>query len=250
MNKIHHIFKSITTFFKKFTLSTPVAILFGAVIVAGGLVAYGFIMQGGTAKVAATMFTGKVVDEADYIGGKINSKVVVVEYSDPECPYCISVYPTIQKIRTDYASKVAFVYRHFPLTSIHPHAFDESKAIQCAGIVGGAQKHFEYIDALFGFKVPKQSQTNSSPQLPATGKEDLAKNIGLDVASFTSCMNDPKTSDIINTSMTDGAAAGVQGTPSTFVLVKTRKGYEVVAMVDGARPEAYFKAAIDEALNK
>jgi predicted DsbA family dithiol-disulfide isomerase len=48
--------------------------------------------------------------------------------------------------------------------------------------------------------------------------------------------------------MADGVAAGVQGTPTSFVLVKTRKGYEQVALIDGARPYTYFKAALDQAL--
>lgn len=235
---------------KSFKLTTPVAIIIAAVIISGGLIGYGAITQGTNSNTKATMFTGKAIDKTDYIDGKVDSKVIVVEYSDPECPYCISVYPTLKQIRTKYTDKIAFVYRHFPLTDRHPHAFDESHAIICAGKVGGATKYFEYMDALFGYKVPKQSQSNPSPQLPLSGKENIAKEIGLDMLAFNSCMKKDNTEKDIKDLLSDSAAAGVQGTPSTFVLIKTRKGYEVVSVIDGAQSIGYFEAAIEEALNR
>jgi protein-disulfide isomerase len=149
----------------------------------------------------------------------------------------------MKQLRNEYKDKVNFVYRHYPLTQIHPHAFDESKAIVCAQSVGGNSKALEYIDAIYGYKSAKQDT-----KLPATGKEDFAKNIGLDITAFSACMNNQKTADDVTASMSDGGAAGVQGTPTSFVLIKTRKGYEQVALIDGARPYTYFKAAIDQAL--
>lgn len=235
---------------KGFTLTTPVAIIIASIIIAGGLMGYGAIVQGGTPDSKVAMFAGKGIDDTEYVDGNTDSKVVVIEYSDPECPYCISVYPTLKQLRAQYKDKVAFVYRHFPLTTIHPHALNESKAINCAGVVGGTQKYFEYVDALFEYKIPKQSQKNPSPQLPSSGKEDIAKSIGLDMQKFTECMDSKQAEKVVIDSMNDGVAAGVQGTPSTFVLVKTRKGYQVISMVDGARDQSYFSAAIEEALSK
>ena len=235
--------------FKNFILTTPVAILLGSVIIALGLVGYGLVSNNGTATVK-TIFAGPEINESDFIEGNIKSDVIVMEYSDPECPYCIQFHPTMKQIRTDYASKITFVYRHFPLTTIHPHAFIESKAIVCAGIVGGKDTFYSYIDGLYGYKVPKQDTNNFSPQLPVTGKEDIASGVGLDKAAFTACMNDVAADNIVNTSQEGGASAGVEGTPSTFVLLKTRKGYEVITMIDGARPYNYVKAAIDEALSR
>lgn len=229
---------------KKIKFTTPVAVIVGALIIGGSILGYGFIMRDGTSSAKVTMFGGKAIDHTTEMSeGNLKSKVLIVEYSDPECPYCITVYPTMKQLRSQYADKVAFVYRHFPLTQIHPHAFDESKAIECAKTLGGGKKALEYMDALYGYKASKQTT-----ELVATGKEDLAKNTGFDVTSFSACMSNPTSADEITNSINDGIAAGVQGTPSSFVLVKTRKGYEVVAMIDGARPLAYFKAAIDEAL--
>ncbi len=226
-----------------FTLSTPLAIIIAAIILGASHVGYGFVSGGtGGSQAVKTMFKGKAI-EGDFVEGKENAKVVIVEYSDAECPFCIQVSPTIKKLRTEYSGKVAFVYRHFPLTQIHKNAFDEARAISCAGVVGGKDKYYAYADALFDYKMSKQTAT-----LPKTGKEDLAKTVGLNEAEFSSCIKDNRTAQTVTDQANDGVTAGVQGTPSTFVLVKTRKGYEQVAMIDGARQYEFFKAAVEEAL--
>src|SRR3989338_1611239 len=111
MHKINHFFKTIIHHTKNFTLSTPSAILIGSVIIAGSIIAYGFIVQGGSSNTTDTMFAGREIDESDYIDGNAKSKVFVIEYSDPECPYCTAVHSTMKQIRTEYSDKIAFVYR-------------------------------------------------------------------------------------------------------------------------------------------
>lgn len=239
----HTIIKTIKNRFGSFTLTTPLAIIIASIILGGSHIIYGALADGGTGTTAATMFVGKPIDGGDYVEGNTKSKVLVVEYSDPECPFCVALYPTMKQLRNEYKDKVAFVYRHFPLTQIHPHSFDESKAIACAGTLGGGSKFYEYIDAIYGYK-----SANQTTQLPATGKTDLALNVGLDKVAFEKCLKDPATDNLINASINDGIQAGVQGTPSTFILLQTKKGNQVVTMVDGARPYDYVKAAIDQAL--
>jgi protein-disulfide isomerase len=228
---------------KGFTLTTPVAIIIASVIVAFGLMGYGIITQGKGNSTPLAVFKGKAVDAIDFVEGKTNSKVYVIEYSDPECPYCGQVSSTIRQLRADYKGKIAFVYRHFPLTQIHKNAFDESRAIACAGKLGGTEKFYAYIDELYTYETNKQST-----QLPATAKEDFARSVGLDMTAFGTCMKENQTAEIVTNSVNDGVTAGVQGTPSTFVLLKTKKGFEQISMVDGARPIDYFKTVIDEAL--
>jgi protein-disulfide isomerase len=230
--------------FTSFTLTTPLAIIIASLIIGGSHIIYGTI-AGGVATAPTALFTGKPIDNTDHIEGSEKSKVVVIEYSDPECPFCVTLYPVLKQVRNEYTDKIAFIYRHFPLTQIHPHAFDESKAIACAGTVGGGDKFYEYMDAVYGYK-----SANQTTQLPATGKTDLALGIGLDKTAFENCLADPATNNTIDASVNDGAQAGVQGTPSTFVLLKTKKGYETIAMIDGARPYEYVKAAIEEALSR
>ena len=229
--------------FGKFTLSTPVAIIIASLILGGSHIIYGALAQSGASASPTTLFTGKPIDGTDYVEGNTKSNVFIVEYSDPECPFCTALYPALKQLRNEYKDKTAFVYRHFPLTQIHPHSFDESKAIACAGTLGGGSKFYEYIDALYGY-----TSAHQTTQLPATGKTDLALNVGLDKTAFENCLANPATDNIINTSISDGVQAGVQGTPATFILLKTKKGYETVSSVDGARPYEYIKAAIEEAL--
>lgn len=234
---------SLKDFYKKIHLTTPAAIIIASVILAISHVAYGALVSSGSTSSPSTLFKGRAVDESDLVTGNAKSKVFVVEYSDTECPFCAQLHPTITKIQDDYKDKVAFVYRYFPLTQIHPHSFEESRAVYCVGKSLGAKKRSDYINDMFSYKLTKQNMV-----LPVGAKEGFAKNLGIDEKSFGTCMTSQESSDAINLSTQDGVAAGVTGTPSTFVLVKTRKGYEVVALVDGARPYEFFKGAIDEAL--
>lgn len=238
MQKIKH-------FFTTLHFTTPVAIIVAALILASSHVVYGIIVSKGTQVSTVTMFAGRNLDDSDFITGNTKSNVFVVEYSDTECPFCAQLSPTIKKLKETYASKIGFVYRYFPLTQIHPHSFEESKAIYCVGKNLGASKREEYISNIFGYKYEKQNMV-----FPDGEKELLAKNLGVDQQAFNTCMQSQESSDAINASIQDGITAGVQGTPASFVLIKNKKGYEVAAFIDGARPYEYFKAVIDDALSR
>jgi protein-disulfide isomerase len=225
-------------------LTVPAAIVLAACILGASHIVYGMVSQG-QPRAAASYFSGKPVDSSDFVEGKKDSRVFVVEYSDPECPYCVSLHPTMKQLRNDFGGSVAFVYRHYPLTQIHRNAFDESKAIQCAGTLGGAKKLYEYVDVLYGYKFG-----NQTTELPASGKEDAASLVGLDKDSFAACVQSDAAAQAVNMSVNDGTQAGVDGTPTTFVLSETRKGYEIVATIVGAQQYDYFKAAIEQALSK
>ena len=241
MQKIKHLLRSS---FSKPHVTTPVAIILAAIILAVSHVAYGMIVKSQPTS-PTTLFKGRTIDDSDLVTNNTKSKIMLVEYSDTECPFCAQLHPTIKKIEQEYGSKIGFVYRYFPLTQIHPHSFEESRAIHCVGKNLGSQKRHDYIDSIFTTKLSAKNMV-----LPDGGKEALAKNLGIDDAAFKSCMTGQASSDVVNASIQDGVAAGVQGTPATFVLIKTRKGYEVVSMVDGARPYEYFKAIIDDALSR
>lgn len=225
-------------------MSTPAAILVGALLISISHLGYGFIVNGQTPS-STSYFAGRSVDSTDFIEGTEKEGVYVIEYSDPECPFCVNYYPTLKKAREEYKNKVAFIYRHFPLTEIHSHAFDESKAITCAGKLGGPTKFYEYMDTLYGYKA-----STKQTSLPTDGVREIAKGAGLDSAAFDSCMAHDATSETINASMSDGVQAGVEGTPTTFVLKKTWKELEIVATIVGARDYSYTKAAIEQALSQ
>jgi protein-disulfide isomerase len=237
--------QTIRHFFKTFSFTTPVAIILAAIIISVSHITYAMILSKKGNTVALEVFKGRPIDTTDLITGKKNSDVVVVEYSDTECPFCAQLHPTMEKLKKEYGSKVAFVYRYFPLTQIHPDAFDEARAVFCVGKIAGAEKREEYINEMFTYKIGKQNMV-----LPKGGRESLAKNIGIDGTAFGSCMKSQEPGDAVNAGTQDGIAAGVEGTPATFVLVKNDDRYEVVSLVGGARPYEYFKAVMEEALSR
>lgn len=237
--------QTIRHFFKTFSFTTPVAIILAAVIISVSHITYAMIVSKKANITALEVFKGRSIDATDLITGKKNSDVIVVEYSDTECPFCAQLHPTMEKLKKEYGSKVAFVYRYFPLTQIHPDAFDEARAVFCVGKIAGAEKRMDYINEMFTYKIGKQNMV-----LPKGGRESLAKNIGIDGRTFDTCMKSQEPGDAVNAGTQDGITAGVEGTPATFVLIRNGDNYEVVSLVSGARPYEYFKAVIEEALSR
>lgn len=88
------------------------------------------------------------INEADHWYGNKDAQFVIVEYGDLECPYCAAVHPTIKKILETYDGKVAWVFRHYPL-SIHQNAHIKAIASECAFEQGGDTAFFKYIDAMY-----------------------------------------------------------------------------------------------------
>src|SRR3989338_7324058 len=87
------------------------------------------------------------VSAQDHIRGDSQAPVKIVEYSDIECPFCKRFHPTMQQVMAQYQGKVAWVYRHFPL-SFHQNAEKEAEATECANELGGDNKFWEYTDKL------------------------------------------------------------------------------------------------------
>lgn len=245
METIKNKFLSFYKINPSWTLTLPRAIILAAIMLSLSHIVYGFIVRQEGATKQNSYFAGRVIDDTDLPTGDTKSNVFVVEYSDTECPFCASLQPTIKQLKEEYSSKVGFVYRYFPLTQIHPNAFEEARAVFCVGKLRGAEKREEFINEIFSYKTSKQNMT-----LPPNGKIDLAKNIGVDEVALNECLAESSSADIISASLEDGIKAGVEGTPSTFVLAKTRKGYEIIAAISGAQSYSYFKAAIDEALSR
>jgi protein-disulfide isomerase len=90
------------------------------------------------------------VTEKDHIAGNPSADLILVEYSDPECPFCKKFHTTMLQVMDTYGKdgKVAWVYRHFPLDAIHSKARKEAEAIECAGELGGNDKLWAYLNKL------------------------------------------------------------------------------------------------------
>lgn len=177
----------------------------------------------------------KPVDEkTDHIKGPKNAKVTLIEYSDFECPFCKRHFDTMNQVMKQYPNDVRLVFRNYPL-SFHQNAVKEAEAAECAAEIGGNDAYWKYHDKIF-------SQTTSNGTGFALDKlVPTAKEIGLDEAKFKTCLDSDKYAAKINQQEQEGSAAGVQGTPGTFV-----NG----TLVEGAVPLSQFTTMIDGLLKK
>jgi len=168
------------------------------------------------------------VTKDDHIRGNPNAKVTMIEFSDFQCPFCNKVAPTLKQILDKYPNDVRLVYRHLPLNSIHPYAQKAAEASECAADQG---KFWEYHDLLFA----------NQSALQISDLKKYAADLKLNTSTFNSCPDSNKYAERVNKQTAEAQAAGISGTPGTFV------GSQLVA---GAYPLATFTAIIDGLLKK
>ena len=167
----------------------------------------------------------------EHIVGSPTAPIVLIEYSDFQCPFCNMVYPTIKKIVSESNGQVAWVYRHLPLISLHPEALPAANASECITEQLGNDGFWKFTDAMLA----EQSKLSSGYY------GQLAAQLGADPAKFAQCMSSHKYESKIEADATEAETNGGNGTPFTVVLnTKTNK----VAPVSGALPYAQFMAAI------
>lgn len=159
--------------------------------------------------------------------GNADAKVVLIQFSDFECPFCSRVVPTMAQIEQNYGDKVAIYFRNFPLP-FHSSAQKAAEAAQCANEQG---KFWVMHDKLFA----------NQNALSVDNLKSYAKDLGLDTAKFNTCLDSGKMAALVQSDLAAGQAVGVSGTPTTFVNGKA---------IVGAYPYDAFKAAIDAELAK
>jgi protein-disulfide isomerase len=157
--------------------------------------------------------------------GPKNAPVTVVEFADFQCPYCKRSEDTVKELRKEYGDKMRLVYIDFPLT-FHQYAFQAAEAARCAGEQG---KFWEYHDVLF----EDQSKLTTKDL-----KADAAK-LKLNTKQFDACLDKGKYADAVREAMSQGSAAGVDGTPGFFINGRP---------LTGAQPAPAFESIINEEL--
>lgn len=156
--------------------------------------------------------------------GKANAKVTLVEYSDVQCPFCQRFHPTVKQLLQEYPNDVKWVYKHFPLNSIHPQAQSGAEAAECVADQLGNEGFFAYLDQLF----------NNQSALGRSLYISKAVEVGANEAEFTKCFDEGKFRDKVLADLQEGQAAGVTGTPSSFINGQNLSGavsYEQVKAV-------------------
>jgi len=169
--------------------------------------------------------------------GDQSARLTLIEYSDYQCPFCSRyVRDTLPLIERDYikTGKIRYVFRDFPLESIHPNALLASEAAACASEQG---KYWEMHERLFG-----HPNALGAADMPAH-----AQSVGLDPASFKQCLDSGKHRESIRKGMTEAVALGVSGTPTFFIGLTSPNDSKVkiIRALKGAAPYANFKEVLD-----
>ncbi len=177
----------------------------------------------------------KTMDLADddAIKGADSAEVLIIEFSDFECPFCGRFYSeTLPSIQSDYidTGKVQMVYRDFPL-GFHAQAKPAAIAAECAGEQG---KFWEFHDKIF----------ENQGSLGDASYKQWAEGLGLNTEQFNSCVDSEKYSGEVDKDFSDGAALGVSGTPTFFIGKRNSAPVKLV----GAQPFDAFKAVINPLL--
>jgi protein-disulfide isomerase len=173
----------------------------------------------------------------DWYRGDPDAKVVVVEFSDFQCPFCRKhvdeTQPALDEQFVD-TGEVMWIFKHFPL-QIHPQAPAAGAAAECAGDQG---KFWEMHELLFA-NVDAWSIND-----PSAVFTDLAGQLELDVDAFNACMDDPAALERVRSDMDEGAPF-VQGTP-TFIVLFNEEG----RIIPGALPLETFSQALQEIIDQ
>lgn len=177
------------------------------------------------------------VTDKDHIRGSKDADVVLVEYSDLECPFCKRFHPTMQQVMQEYGNKVAWVYRQYPL-SFHQNAQKEAEASECVNELGGNDAFWSFIDKIF----EKTTSNGTGFALDQLGP--LAAEIGIDQSQFQQCLDSGRYAKHVQEDEAGGVKTGVQGTPGTIIVAKNGKK----DFANGALPFDQIKQQIDALL--
>lgn len=176
--------------------------------------------------IAANAETPDVESRDDPFEGPVNASVVVVEFGDFQCPFCRQAFPTVRELSEKYKTRVKFIWRDFPLSSVHPDAQMAAEAGECAQEQGN---FWAYHDALF----------INQHDLSASALVRYAQQVGLDATAFSACLTSRRFEQEVTQDLQAGLRAGVAGTPTFFINGQR---------LEGAIPTSIFEQILNEEL--
>lgn len=153
---------------------------------------------------APTKLAAQLVRPGSHETGNPEARLTVVEFGDFECPACGRGEAAAREVRTRYARQIRFVFRQFPLESIHFFAERAAEASECAGEQG---KFWEMVDAIYSRRY----------DLSIEGLKRTAGEIGVDQSRFYRCLAGEAMADRVRRDIQDGLALGVRATPTFFI---------------------------------
>lgn len=218
----------------KTSFTIPLAIIAGGIIVAGAVY---ISMPKRPDASAGNPALVRPIGTTDHILGNPAAPVMIVEYSDFDCEFCRDFHNTLNQIiaNSGVNGKVAWVFRHFPLSEIHPNALVHARAAECVAATSGNEAFWRFSDALF-------ANQPANPQSYGT----LASSIGISGDAFASCYSTASTTldARIAADRQNALDIGAQGTPYSLIIVA---GKSPVVMA-GAYSYDAVKQLVDEVL--
>lgn len=220
--------------------------IFGAIIIVGLIISFAILLKGTKPQIVAEPQNNqntntsniREVSSGEHILGNINAPIKIVEYSDTGCPFCKRFHFTMHQIVEESNGQIAWVYRHFPILSLHPYAFTEAVASECASEQGGNNVFWNYLDQIY-------VRTESNNEFNRNDLEQIASDLNLNLNQFNECLDSGKYDEKIQQDILDGQLNGVRGTPSSFIVLNG----EVVDQIEGAAPFESVQAQIQFYLN-
>lgn len=221
---------------KKFELTSPMAIVIAGIVIAAAIVftngqKANNAVAGANTEPTVSAASIRPPSANDHIIGSPNAPIVLVEYSDFQCPFCEMIYPTLKKIVDESNGQIAWVYRQFPLTSIHPQANPAANAAECVAAQLGNAGFWKYTETIFA----------NQAQLTPAYSAQVAQKLGADMTKYNQCIANSTYQKVIDTDTAEAEGAGGTGTPYV-VVINTKTGK--AAPVSGALPYAQILSVI------
>jgi len=216
-----------------------------AIVAAGALIAFALFFSGQGARglpanaggghggTTASASDFRLPSAEDHVRGNPDATVTLIEFSDLECPFCAQLHPTLKRI-VEERDGVNWVYRHFPLSTIHSSARSAAIASECIAELAGNDAFWTFTDAAF------QNQR----LLGASWYREQAVGFGIERAAFEGCIGNRSTASNVDIDYNEAIASGGRGTP--HVVIVTASGE--LRPFSGALPYAQISALVDQAL--
>lgn len=220
-------------------LFLPLVIIFAGLIV--GVAVYVVRVRGQIANGSGTPEAVRAVSPTDHIIGNPSAPIVLVEYADIDSEFGKKLQLTMEQLMTQYAggNKVAWVYRHFPVTTLHPNASTHALAAECAQSVSTPTTFFRFIDAL---NASAPGAISFDPKQYGVIVEQLS----LPKESFEKCVKNATFEEKVHADYSNALAAGATGSPYIILLVQGQKPRQI----QGAPPYKALKKILDDEIAK
>lgn len=230
----------------------PSSVIPIAIIIGFALIALAIYLTGNQAEQRVVQVTpeqadqgnvegvARPVNETDYILGNPNAPIMMIEYSDYECPFCKQFHATMHQIMDEYGvtGQLGWVYRQFPLGQLHPNAPLLSKAALCVGKLGGNTAFWDFSDRVF-----EEREIDAFTNV--TKLPEFAEKAGVSKEEYTACVTSSEMDATVEQSIRDGFNSGARSTPYTVLIVGDQQ-----AVINGAQSYDVIKGIVSNLIEQ